>query len=122
MSDSTYNPLSYEERYVIEHRGTEPPFVGEYDDFYETGIYICRRCNLELYRSKDKFDATCGWPAFDQEIAGSVNRIPDPDGLRIEIQCSGCSGHLGHLFIGEGFTSKDTRHCVNSISMKFIPK
>ena len=121
MDTSSYNALSADERYVIERKGTEPPFTGEYDDFYETGVYICRRCNAELYRSDDKFDAHCGWPAFDQEIPDAVTRIPDPDGMRIEIECAGCGGHLGHVFMGEGFTDTNARHCVNSLSMKFVP-
>ena len=121
MDSSTYNPLSAEERHVIEDRGTEPPFKGEYDDFYEKGVYICGRCNAELYRSDDKFDAHCGWPAFDQEIPGAVNRLPDSDGQRIEIQCADCGGHLGHVFLGERLTERSTRHCVNSLSMKFVP-
>ena len=120
MSTSDYNPLSPEESFVIEGKGTEPPFTGEYDDFYETGVYVCRRCEAELYRSDDKFDAHCGWPAFDQEVSGAVNRLPDPDGMRIEIECTNCGGHLGHVFLGEGFTATNTRHCINSLSMKFI--
>ena len=120
MDRSTYNPLSEEERRVIEGKGTEMPFTGEYDDFYEEGVYVCRRCNAELYRSDDKFDAHCGWPAFDQEIPGAVNRLPDPDGQRIEIQCADCGCHLGHVFLGERLTEKNTRHCVNSLSMKFV--
>jgi methionine-R-sulfoxide reductase len=120
MDSSNYNPLSAEERYVIENKGTERPFTGEYDEFYEEGVYVCRRCNSKLYRSDDKFDAHCGWPAFDQEIPDAVNRLPDPDGQRIEIECAGCGGHLGHVFLGERMTEKNTRHCVNSISMKFI--
>ena len=120
MGSSNYNPLSARERYVIEDKGTEPPFTGEFDDFFEEGVYICRRCDAELYRSNDKFDARCGWPAFDQEIPGAVNRLPDPDGQRIEIQCAGCGGHLGHVFLGEHLTEKNTRHCANSLSMKFV--
>ena len=122
MSNSDYNPLSDQERYVIEYGGTEPPFTGEYDDFYEDGIYVCRRCNLELYSSDDKFDARCGWPAFDQEISRAVERLPDPDGHRTEIKCVNCGCHLGHVFLGEQFTERNTRHCVNSLSIKFIPR
>jgi methionine-R-sulfoxide reductase len=121
MDQSSYNPLSAEERYVIEFKGTEPPFTGEYDDFFEPGVYICRRCNAELYRSTDKFQAHCGWPAFDQEVPGAVKRLPDPDGMRTEIECANCGAHLGHVFFGEGFTRTNTRHCVNSLSMKFVP-
>ena len=120
MEDSKFNPLSQEERYIIEDKGTEAPFTGEYDDFYETGIYVCRRCDAQLYRSKDKFDARCGWPAFDQEIPGAVNNLADPDGSRVEVECANCGGHLGHVFFGEGFTATSARHCVNSLSMKFI--
>ena len=120
MDKATYNSLSADERYVIEEKGTERPFTGEYDDFYEYGVYICRRCNAELYRSDTKFDAHCGWPAFDQEIQGAVTRLPDPDGQRIEIECANCGGHLGHVFLGERLTEKNTRHCVNSLSMKFV--
>lgn len=121
METSSYNPLTAVERSVIEAKGTERPFTGEYDDFYEQGIYMCRRCNAELYRSDDKFDARCGWPAFDLEIPGAVKLIPDPDGMRTEVECANCGGHLGHVFTGERLTATNTRHCVNSLSMKFAP-
>ena len=119
MTEQTYNQLTPEERYVIEHKGTERPFTGEYDNFYESGMYICRRCDAELYRSDDKFDAHCGWPAFDKEVPGAVKRLADPDGFRVEIQCANCGGHLGHVFDGERFTPTNSRHCVNSLSMRF---
>ena len=120
MTEQTYNQLTPEERHVIEHKGTERPFTGEYDNFYESGMYICRRCNAELYRSDDKFDAHCGWPAFDKEVPGAVKRLADPDGFRVEIECANCGGHLGHVFDGEGFTPTNSRHCVNSLSMRFV--
>jgi peptide-methionine (R)-S-oxide reductase len=116
------NKLTAEEEEVIVGKGTEMPFTGQYDDFFESGTYVCRRCNATLYRSEDKFNSGCGWPAFDDEVKGAVKRLPDPDGDRIEIECANCGGHLGHVFVGEGLTKKNTRHCVNSISMKFIPK
>ena len=121
MTNIKFNPLTEKERRVIEQKGTEYPFTGEYDDFYEEGGYVCRRCDAELYRSDDKFDAHCGWPAFDQEVPGAVKRLPDPDGHRIEIECANCGGHLGHVFLGERLTPNNTRHCVNSLSMKFVP-
>ena len=120
MDNSKYNLLSPEEKFVIETKGTEPPFSGKYDDFYETGTYLCRRCDAELFSSTDKFNAHCGWPAFDKEILGSVARATDSDGQRTEIICGKCQGHLGHVFDGEHFTESNTRHCVNSLSIKFV--
>lgn len=116
------NKLKPQEAHVIVHKGTEPPFSGIYDDFYEEGTYICRRCEAPLYHSEDKFNARCGWPAFDDEIQGAVNRNMDDDMRRTEITCAACGAHLGHVFEGEQLTRKNTRHCVNSLSMKFIPK
>ncbi len=117
-----YNKLTPEEEAVIVHKQTEAPFSGEYDTMFREGTYVCRRCNTPLYTSGAKFHSGCGWPSFDQEIKGAVKRIADPDGLRTEIICNTCSAHLGHVFTGEGYTEKNTRHCVNSISLKFIPK
>ena len=116
-----YNKLTHEEEMVIVHKGTEPPFTGEYDDFYEHGTYVCRRCGESLFSSKSKFDAGCGWPAFDASFPGAIKRVPDPDGMRTEIECAKCGAHLGHEFTGEGMTAKNVRECVNSLSIRFIP-
>lgn len=116
-----YNRLTSEEKKIIEDKGTEPPFSGEYDDFYKEGTYVCRRCDNSLFPSKAKFDAGCGWPAFDAHFPGSVKQLPDSDGIRTEIICAKCGAHLGHVFTGEKLTEKDTRHCVNSLSLKFVP-
>lgn len=115
-----YRKLTKEEEAVIMHKGTEAPFTGKYNNFWEKGTYVCKRCGAPLYRSEAKFNAGCGWPSFDEEIRGAVTRSPDPDGVRTEITCANCGAHLGHVFVGEGFTKKNTRHCVNSISLEFI--
>jgi len=115
-----YNVLTPDEERVIIHKGTDRPFTGDYYKKTDNGIYICRRCNNPLYTSEDKFDSHCGWPSFDQEIDGAVRRVPDADGMRIEIICNNCNAHLGHVFEGEGFTDKDVRHCVNTSSLVFV--
>jgi len=116
----TYNKLTPEEERVIIDKGTEPPFTGKYYKFNETGVYTCKQCGAPLFRSNDKFNSECGWPSFDDAIPGAVISTPDPDGMRTEITCAKCGAHLGHIFIGEELTPKDTRYCVNSISMNFI--
>jgi len=113
--------LTEEEKRVIIGRGTEPPFSGKYNDFFKNGTYICKQCGAPLFRSESKFKSGCGWPSFDEEIKGAIKRLKDEDGIRTEIVCSNCGAHLGHVFEGEGFTLKNTRHCVNSISLDFIP-
>jgi peptide-methionine (R)-S-oxide reductase len=119
-----YNELTDDEKYIIEDKGTESPFTGEYDDFFVPGTFICRRCNLPLFSSKAKFEAHCGWPAFDDSFPDSLTRLKDNmHGMqRIEIQCSNCGAHLGHEFKDEGLTNKNTRECVNSLSILFIPQ
>lgn len=119
LEKENWNKLTEEEQRVILRKGTEMPFSGEYNSVKEQGLFVCRQCESPLYSSTDKFDSGCGWPSFDDEIKGSVKRILDADGRRVEIVCANCSGHLGHVFEGERFTSKNTRHCVNSISLKF---
>lgn len=116
------NALTKEEERVILHKETESPFSGRYNDFWEKGTYVCKRCNAALFNSEAKFDAGCGWPSFDNEIPGTLKKVPDSDGQRTEIICASCGAHLGHVFVGEGLTEKDVRHCVNSISLAFHPE
>ena len=115
-----WNELTPDEKRIIINKGTEYPNTGEYNSFYEKGTFVCRQCEAPLYRSETKFNSGCGWPSFDDQIAKNVEHVLDTDGRRTEIVCANCKGHLGHVFFGERFTEKDTRHCVNSISMKFI--
>jgi peptide methionine sulfoxide reductase msrA/msrB len=117
----TYKELNKEEARVILFKGTEAPFTGKYNMFFDKGTYLCKQCGTPLYRSSDKFKSDCGWPSFDDEISGAVKRLPDDDGRRTEIECATCGAHLGHVFTGEGYTGKNTRHCVNSISLDFVP-
>lgn len=117
-----FNELNEQEKHIIEQKGTERPFTGIYNNFYEKGTYLCKRCNTPLYKSDDKFKSNCGWPSFDDEIKGAVKRVPDADGRRIEIVCATCNAHLGHIFKGEWLTAKNTRHCVNSLSLTFVPQ
>jgi peptide-methionine (R)-S-oxide reductase len=117
-----YNKLTTDQERVIIHKATEAPFTGKYDNFYEDGTFICRRCNAPLFASKSKFDAGCGWPSFDESFPNAIKHVLDSDGIRTEIQCANCGAHLGHEFLGEGLTDKNMRECVNSLSIRFIPK
>ena len=122
VSRFKFKELTAEEEFVIVDKGTERPYTGKYNNFNEKGTYHCKRCGALLYKSGDKFNSHCGWPSFDDEIEGAVKRQTDKDGRRTEILCANCDAHLGHVFIGEGFTAKNTRHCVNSISLEFTPE
>lgn len=121
LKKENWNSLTKEESYIIELKGTEYPNSGEYNKFSQNGIFVCRRCEHPLYSSNSKFDSGCGWPSFDADFENNVKRVKDTDGRRVEIICGNCFGHLGHVFEGEFFTDKNTRHCVNSLSIKFIP-
>jgi peptide-methionine (R)-S-oxide reductase len=116
------NELSNKEKSIILNKHTEPPYSGKYNDFFKEGIYVCKQCDQPLFTSEAKFKSGCGWPSFDDTFENAVERIPDPDGFRTEIVCSNCGGHLGHVFEGERYTKKNTRHCVNSLSIKFVKK
>ncbi|HLP57056.1 MAG TPA: methionine-R-sulfoxide reductase [Fluviicola sp.] len=120
-SNPKYNELTPQQQDVILHKATDRPFTGDYYDKTDKGLYICRQCNNPLYTSEDKFESHCGWPSFDDAIEGAVTNVPDADGMRVEIICNNCHGHLGHVFTGEGFTDKDTRYCVNTSSILFVP-
>ena len=121
IENMNYNKLTPNEKRIIVDKVTEPPFLGKYDNFYEDGTFICRRCNSPLFSSKSKFDAGCGWPSFDDSFHNAIKRVADHDGIRTEIQCTNCGAHLGHEFLGEHLTDKNTRECVNSLSIYFIP-
>jgi peptide-methionine (R)-S-oxide reductase len=118
----SYNYLTPEQENVIVHKATEAPYSGKYDNFFEEGTYICRKCNAPLFTSQNKFNSGCGWPSFDGSFPKALKQVPDPDGIRTEIECANCGGHLGHEFLGEHLTEKNIRECVNSLSIRFIPK